>query len=473
MLLAALLLAVLPCNDKSKLDPEVTRADIERTLTFLASDELEGRATGSPGAEKAGKFLADALARAGVKPAGDDGTFRQEVPMTRTTFREVPRLSVWTSDGKERECVAGVDFDWMGGAPSTKRLRARVVTKDEEMLGFKDDEVALFLDGTMTDRRRWLNPTGGVGFGLVIAPGNEKPGTKPVDKPPREERRSGKPDEQPAGQLRVHGEVLKLLRAGEIKAVRVHCSVERVEVPAFNVVGVIRGVGTKENPALADEAIVFSAHYDHIGMASEERAVAGDRVFNGADDDASGCAAVVELAEALAAGEKPVRTLVFLLATGEEIGLVGTEWYIAHPFVALEKTICNLNYEMIGRPDSKVGGAGKLWLTGDERSNLGEEFRALGVPVVADPRLEQRFFERSDNYAFARRGVVAQTLSTFEPEVHKDYHGVDDELEKLDLDHMALAVRASLPAVNALASGKLTPQWNPGGDPSKAQPGKR
>ena len=99
--------------------------------------------------------------------------------------------------------------------------------------------------------------------------------------------------------------------------------------------------------------------------------------------------------------------------------------------------------------------------------------RRVGVPVVADPRPRLNFFQRSDNYAFAKRGVVAQTLSTYEPEVHKDYHGVDDELEKLDLDHMALAVRASMPAVNALASGKLTPQWLPGGDPSKTQPGNR
>jgi hypothetical protein len=367
---------------------------------------------------KRGKFLADTLSKAGVKPAGDDGTFLQKVPITRTTFREVPRLSVWTADGKERECVAGIDFDWLSGAPGTKRLRTRFVTKDEEMIGFRDEEVALFLDGSMTDRRRWLNPTGGVGFGLVLVPGSEKPGTEPMDKPPREERRPGKSDEQPTGQVRVHGEVLKLLRAGEIKAVRVHCSVERVEVPAFNVVGVIRGVGTKENPALADEAIVFSAHYDHIGVG---RASGEDKIFNGADDDASGCAAVVELAEALAAGEKPVRTLVFLLATGEEIGLVGTEWYIAHPFVALEKTVCNLNYEMIGRPDSMVGGAGKLWLTGDERSNLGQEFRALGVPVVADPasapellpalgqlRLRETGRRRSD--AFDLRAGSAQGL---------------------------------------------------------------
>ena len=467
-MLLTLALCVCIVGDKAgKPNPEVTRADIERTVAYLASDELEGRDTGSAGAEKAAKFLAAALERAGVEPAGDKGTWLQQVPITRTTFREVPRLSVWTEDGKERECVAGIDFDWYSGAPGTKRLRARAVTKDEEMIGFRDDEVALFLDGSMQDRRRWLSATKGIGFGLVIAPGSDKPGATATTTPPRQQTSAGAPDEQPTGQLRVHGEVLALFRAGKVKAVRVHGSVEKARLDAFNVLGILRGVGTPENPALADEAIVFSAHYDHVGLARGEAKPGDDVIRNGADDDASGCAAVIELAEALAAGPKPARSLVFLLATAEEIGLIGTEWYIEHPLFTLDKTACNLNYEMIGRPDALVGGAGKLWLTGDERSNLGVRLRELGVPVVADPRPRQNFFQRSDNYAFARRGVVAQTLSTFDPETHKDYHGVDDEVERLDLDHMAEAVRASLPGVRALADGTLTPAWNPGGDPSK------
>jgi hypothetical protein len=467
MLFAALLFVCVSGDKAGKFDPEVTRVDIERTVAYLASDELEGRDTGSAGAEKAAKFLANALARAGVEPAGDDGKWLQKVPITRTTFREVPKLSVWTEDGKERACVAGVDFDWFSGAPGTKRLRTRVVTNDEQMLPFADDEVALFLDGSMQDRRRWLSATKGVGFGLIITPGSEKPGTKPMETPPRESKAAGRPEEQPTGQLRLHGEVLALLRAGKLKAVRVYASVERVELPAFNVIGRIRGAGTADKPELAQECVVFSAHYDHIGVGKAVPGKDADTIRNGADDDASGCAAVIEVAEALAAGPKPARSLVFLLATAEEIGLIGTEWYIEHPLFPLEKTACNLNFEMIGRPDAQVGGAGKLWLTGDERSNLGARFRELGMPVVADPRPSQNFFQRSDNYAFARRGVVAQTLSTFDPEAHKDYHGVDDELERLDLDHMAEAVRASLPGVRALAEGALTPAWNPGGDPSK------
>ncbi len=467
MLLSLALLLCTSGDKVGKANPDVTRADIERTVAYLASDELEGRDTGSAGAEKAAKVLADALSRAGVEPAGDKGTWLQQVPITRTTFGEVPRLSVWTEDGKQRECVAGIDFEWSSGAPGTKRLRASVVTKDDEMLGLQDDEVALFLDGSMQDRRRWLSASQGIGFGLVITPGSDQPGSTATTTPPRTQTSAGAPDAQPAGQLRVRGEVLALFRAGKVKAVRVHGRVERAKLPAFNVLGILRGVGTPENPALAEEAIVFSAHYDHVGLASGEAKPGDDVIRNGADDDASGCAAVIELAEALAAGPKPARSIVFLLATAEEIALIGTEWYIEHPLFTLEKTACNLNYEMVGRPDALVGGAGKLWLTGDERSNLGVRLRELGVPVVADPRPRQNFFQRSDNYAFARRGVVAQTLSTFDPETHKDYHGVDDELERLDLDHMAQAVRASLPGVRALADGTLTPAWNPGGDPSK------
>jgi Zn-dependent M28 family amino/carboxypeptidase len=187
-------------------------------------------------------------------------------------------------------------------------------------------------------------------------------------------------------------------------------------------------------------------------------------IHNGADDDASGCAALLELAGALAAGPRPARTLVFLFATGEEAGLHGTDWYIEHPLVPLASTVCNLNLEMIGRPDPLAGGAGGLWLTGDERTSLGDAFRALGMAVVADPRPGERFFERSDNYAFARRGIVAQTLSSFN--LHADYHGVDDELERLDLAHMEGATRAALVGARALADGTLEPTWKPGGDPS-------
>jgi peptidase M28-like protein len=225
---------------------------------------------------------------------------------------------------------------------------------------------------------------------------------------------------------------------------------------AFNVAGVLRG----SDPVLRDEAILVDAHYDHLGIGEARM---GDSIYNGADDDASGVVAVIEIARALAAGPRPKRSIVFLTTTGEEVGLLGTRWYIDHPVVPLDRTVANLEIEMIGRPDPLAGGAGKGWLTGYERSTMGEMLRAAGIPLVADPRPEQSFFERSDNIAFARRGIPAHTLSSFN--LHDDLHTPDDEIERVDFPHMTAVIVAAVHAVQLLADG-AAPQWKPGRRPT-------
>lgn len=223
-----------------------------------------------------------------------------------------------------------------------------------------------------------------------------------------------------------------------------------------NVIGMI--VGT--DPVLRDEAVVVGAHFDHLGIG---RPVDGDSIYNGADDDASGVVAVLGIAQALAAGTPPRRTVIFAAFTGEEQGLLGTRWYLEHPPVPIARTVVNLQVEMIGRPDSLAGGTGRAWLTGFERSTLGDILRAGGIPIVADPRPDQRFFERSDNIAFARRGIPAHTLSSFN--LHADYHRPSDELERVDLTHMTDVIRAAAGAVRLLADGPA-PVWHPGGQPA-------
>ncbi|MBA3496689.1 MAG: M28 family peptidase [Gemmatimonadales bacterium] len=227
----------------------------------------------------------------------------------------------------------------------------------------------------------------------------------------------------------------------------------------LNVVGLVRGT----DPELRDEAVLIDAHYDHLGVGAP---LNGDSIYNGADDDASGIVAVLGAAHALASGPPPRRTAIFLATTGEELGLLGTLWYIAHPVVPLERTVANLEIEMVGRPDSLAGGAGRGWLTGFERSTMGERLAAAGIPIVADPRPDQRFFERSDNIAFALRGVPAHTLSSYN--LHADYHP-DDEVERVDVAHLARLVDATARAARLLADGEA-PVWKPGGRPVPPQP---
>ncbi len=455
---------VLAQETRPKVDPAITREDLAACVAVLASDELRGRATGTPECEKAAEFLASRLALAGVKPAGDDGTFLQRVPLTNTHHKAIPKLTVWRADGTSTAAVCGVDFDWRGGTFSNAKLTVRVLAKAEDMPSKADATLALFVDGSSKVQREVLGESGGRGCGVLLTAGRAVAGKQADDRPPRDRREVADPSRPaPIPSLRINGPLLEQLRKGEVTALRVETDVVVEEVRTFNVLGRIDGVGTPSNAALAQDAIMFSAHYDHL--APRAGADGEDTIFNGADDDASGCSAVLELAEAFAAGAKPARTLLFLFATGEEIGLVGSNWFVDHPVVPLERLVCDLNFEMIGRPDALVGGAGKLWLTGYERSNLGASFAALGMSVVADPRPTQGFFQRSDNYALALRGVVAQTLSTYN--LHDDYHHVSDELDTLDFAHMEACVRAAFIGAGALADGSLAPQWNEGGQPKR------
>lgn len=452
-------------SERGRADPAVTRADIEACVSTLASDEMNGRATGTPECEKAGLYLAAGLKRAGVAPAGDDGGYTQAVPLARVEYRSAPKLVAWTGAEQTHERVQGVDFTFAGGVASKRgRLRVRIVTKAEQVPAEPDEELALFLDGTQREQREWLGEKRGAGFGLIVTPGSPTAGTAPDSRTPRSRDLPGEQARSSVARIQANGELLSGLRDGTIKALRLELQSELIERRTFNVIGKIAGVGTAERPELAQEAIVFSAHYDHIGVDS--RAAEGaDAIRNGADDDASGCAAVMELAEAFAAGPPPARTLIFLFATGEEIGLVGTHHYINYPVAPLERTAANLNFEMIGRPDELIGGAGKLWLTGFEMSNLGPRFRELGLAIESDQRPDQNFFQRSDNYAFAVKGVVAQTLSSYN--LHRDYHRVSDEPATLDYAHMESCVRAALEGARALADGRIDPAWAPGKNPKR------
>ena len=212
--------------------------------------------------------------------------------------------------------------------------------------------------------------------------------------------------------------------------------------------------------ALTNEYVLIDAHYDHLGIG---RAVNGDSIYNGADDDASGVVAVLEIARQLMQGAAPKRTMVFMATTGEERGLLGTRWYIAHPVIPLARMAANLEIEMIGRPDSLAGGPGRAWLTGYERSTMGDALAKAGIPIVPDKRLDQQFFQRSDNIAFAQAGIPAHTLSSFN--LHTDYHLPSDDISHVDFDHMAAVINAGAKAARLL-SDEPKPEWKPGGRPA-------
>ena len=223
-----------------------------------------------------------------------------------------------------------------------------------------------------------------------------------------------------------------------------------------NVAGILRG----SDPQLKDTYVMLSSHYDHVGLAESGE----DRIFNGANDDASGTASVLEVANALAAlHPRPKRSILFILFCGEEKGLRGSRYYVAHPLVPLAKTIAQLNLEQLGRTDAPEGPhVNSANVTGFEFSDVVpvvvDAGRRVGIAVTKVAEASDKYFNRSDNGPLAKAGVPAHTLSvTYD---FPDYHAVGDEWQKIDYDNMAKVDQAVGIAVLRLAQASNAPHWN-------------
>jgi Zn-dependent M28 family amino/carboxypeptidase len=223
----------------------------------------------------------------------------------------------------------------------------------------------------------------------------------------------------------------------------------------WNVVGRLPG----RDPKRASEAVLLSAHIDHLGAGEP---VDGDAIYNGANDDASGVAAVLEMARALASGPRPKRTTLFALFGSEERGGYGAAHFRERPPLPLEQIVANLEFEEIGLPVPKVPPR-TLWLTGWERSDLGPALVAHGAKLVPDPYPEQDFFRRSDNYLLARRGVVAHTAAG--DALFPQYHKPSDEPEILDYTHMAETIGSLIEPIRWLLDSDFRPRWTKDGRP--------
>lgn len=225
----------------------------------------------------------------------------------------------------------------------------------------------------------------------------------------------------------------------------------------FNAIGYLPGTDPKAG------TILLSAHLDHLGVG---RPVNGDSIYNGANDDAAGTTAVLELAHALAAGSRPHRSVLFVCYGSEELGLLGSRYFGEHPPVPISDLIANFEFEMIGSQDPKMP-KGVLMLTGWDRSNFGPTLKERGALIGPDPYPEQHFFERSDNYSLALQGVVAHTAAGWG--TVPTYHRPDDDMDHIDLNFMTAAIQSLVEPVRWLATSDFRPKWNADGQPKKGQ----
>lgn len=223
-----------------------------------------------------------------------------------------------------------------------------------------------------------------------------------------------------------------------------------------NVAGILIG------STIPDQYVLVTAHYDHLGT-NEKGEGEGDRINNGANDNASGVASMIEIARALAESKVgPKRTIVFIAFYGEELGLFGSRYYAAHPLVPIDATVAQINLEQTGRSDDlELPGKALLSLTGYSYSQVTPILRAAaapwGVRFVERRKWTDAAFERSDNEALAKAGVPAHTVaSAF---TFADYHLPSDESARLDYGNMAKVTAAIAAGVSAIANRTEPPHW--------------
>jgi hypothetical protein len=456
----------------------ITADSLRGHLSFLASDRLEGRGTPSKGLDLAAEYIAAQFRRAGLEPIGDDGYFQtadwrylapdpesvscrwewkgqtiriddEHISASLDAALDIaptPAIKVVASDA---EALKALKPEQVKGkvvltvVPNPYRAdRSRLREMNRARLAFLDrmDELkpALVVD---IDR-----DTRGV-LGLRRDVAGRRPG-RSRSSVPRVTLHSPALaeafDAMPAGPV-----------AGEL-TMRIGKPRERT-AKVRNVIGLLRG----SDPALKETYVMLTAHYDHLGIGPPN--AAGDAIFNGANDDGSGTASVIEIASALAAlNPRPKRSLVFMTFYGEEHGLVGSRYYVEHPVLPLEKTVADINLEQVGRTDDSEGPrVSAAAVTGFDYSDIGPLLRqagaASGVDVVKHPTNSDAYFQASDNGAFAAAGIPAHTISV--AYMFPDYHGVDDEWEKVDYANMAKVDRMAALGLILIADGSA-PAWN-------------
>jgi len=457
-----------PTRREQPFVPKVCGACIRAHMEFLASDALRGRGSGTPDELLAATYVASQLRHYGIQPAGDDGTFIQRGTVIRQKLSAAPKLG-FVAPGALTPSVVWTHGTQMLALQLTQaRFRGPLKRVDSENLAKSPPDLkgaVVLISGNDEDKVREATESSlGAAAVAVLAPASSKRLNNWDERAHELPQLAATIEGGEAGALGEQGDVFSVRpeAMSELRELPEGTSVEFDATPSspeksytWNVVGKLPG----RDPQLRKSAILLTAHLDHLGVG---KAVNGDRIYNGADDDASGTTAVLELARALASGSKPRRTVIFALFGSEEVGGLGSTWFRAHPPVPLTSIAANLEFEMIGRPDPKYA-RDSLWLTGWERSNLGPVLAAQGARLVADRRLDEQFFMRSDNYVLAQRGVVAQTVSSYG--MHGDYHQPSDDLAHIDFRHMTVAIGSLIAPLEWLANSDFRPRWRKGMEP--------
>jgi hypothetical protein len=449
----------------------ITTNEVEAHLTFLASDEMRGRNTGSPEIDIAANYIASYFKQIGLKPAPNTTNYFQQVSMISTRPPSGAILAVENQQFKLNDdlvLLSGQNLSVTGDIVfigyGTRDEMEKASVKGKIVVAFagtaEEPNIAKAFLSDGPAKNKIAAELGAVALIEILAiPG--MPWGNLVGFISRERLTL----KQEGGDIphlwmkNTDHEVIKKLQESRKSTGSLTVSGSGNKLIADkNVAAVVEGT----DPKLRNEYIVISAHYDHVGVTK----VAGreDSIYNGARDNAIGTVGMMATAKYFAQ-HPPKRSVLFLALTAEEKGLLGSAWYAAHPLVPLNKTVFNFNCDGAGYNDKTIATVIGLERTTAE-ADISKACEAFGLKATQDPVPEQNLYERSDNYNFAVKGIpaidFAPGVKAFDEELMKYYHQPADEVATLDFDYLIKYFRAYVYANHLISNNAQTPSWKAG-----------
>jgi len=448
----------------------VNKAAAEKCIAYLASDEMRGRGTGTPEIDLAADYLAKEFKAGDIRKLYDSIDYFQEVEMVRLTapskinftlekdsFNYVEDLLLLVGSnlsfdgevvfvgygneidfndievsGKIVVSLAGTSEASTGMTYTSEDLRSKQF-RAKEKGAIAVIEIMTFKDVQWSIISRWfVDRTSEITFQNNYIP----------------HLYLKESDSEAIKQLMKDGHA-----SGSF-------TIERPDPVPFsdsNVIGWIKGT----DPKLKEEYIILSAHYDHIGVFPTNKK---DSIHNGARDNGIGTAAILLAGKALAKSP-PKRSVIIMALCAEEIGLLGSEWYVRHPHIPLNQTVYNLNCDGAGYNDKRL-----MTVIDFNRTTADEMLKKaanqFGLELVGDPEPSEDLYENSDNFSFARKGIpsvnIAPGVKKFNRKLMKYYHSPSDEVSSLDFRYLERFFRAFTYSAFLIANGEGTPTWVPG-----------
>ncbi|MEX2477879.1 MAG: M20/M25/M40 family metallo-hydrolase [Gracilimonas sp.] len=414
LLVLTTFLLLLSCSKPA----EITEQNVTRIIQTLSADNMKGRHAFSEEIHLAADFISNEFDQIGLSPLPENSDFKQEF----TIHSVKPAEASISINGQNLEneyyfsLVLSEELNWTTGDASVKYISKEDSYRDK-FSEFNDDNESSII-AVSTDHAKWFHR-----YRTYFGRSNR---TFEINTSPND---------------------IFVLADERITEFDIDLEFDIEPIKLFNIVGMIEGERT-------DEIVLFSAHYDHIGVITPANE---DSVANGANDNASGISGLIELARYYESRDTPQRTIYFVAFTAEEVGGYGSKYFSQQ--IEPEQFVTMINMEMIGKPATE--GPNTAWITGFEHSSLGdilqESTQQSDFEFYPDPYPSQNLFYRSDNAPFAEMGIPAHSISTTPIDVDQDYHRVTDELKTLHIPHTTNTIRAVAKACETIISGEKTP----------------